>query len=340
MVTVGDEEVERIAAAVARRLGEKSGGGPAVADVIARYLESSDFLGLADTKSERGRAAHVVRVLGSRDASTLSLLDIDELRKRLADKSPATRNRVVVRLTAALRWAADRGLIPRYPLPRVRLEDERNVRRTYRSEEDVKRVVQALQSKGRHVIAAIVATAYDSGMRRGEVVRLQLDQVDHVDGVVYLHAAETKGKRDRAVPLSAWASALILSLERPPNCPWAFPSRRAIPYYARTVLRYYQEACAEAGVAAARGERNVFHHLRSGFADRQVELGTPVPHLMEIGGWKDYRTVQRYLRRPGAAVAMEARARLEASRRRGPKRAPLNTRDEKVIPDRQNSVRN
>jgi integrase len=151
---------------------------------------------------------------------------------------------------------------------------------------------------------------------------LRWDQLDVRGGTISLLAAETKGKRDRATILSAWASSMILNTRRVPGSPYVFCSRRGKPYNPRTLLRHYQEAADEAGVEAAPGERPIFHHTRSGFGDAQVALGTPVPDVMAMAGWRDYRTMQRYLRRPAKAIAAAARARLEAARR-GPRQAPV-----------------
>lgn len=313
MPPVSVEEARLIAAAVAAELRATT-PGPTVARVLALYSESPSATELRAWDSERGRIKHLARILGPRDAQALTLADLDDYRRARAEAAPGTRNRELVRLTAALRWAVDRGHLTRFPLPRVKLEEENNERSTHRTHEDALLIVQALRARGRHAIAALVATAFDAGLRRGEACRLRMSQLDHRDGVISLYASETKGKQDRATPLSSWTSGLIDQVERPRGCPWVFPSGRGRPYNPRTLLRYYQEACEEAGIEAAPGERNVLHDMRAGGADQQIEAGTSVPDLMKMWGWKDYRTARRYLRRPARAVAAAAAARLEAAR--------------------------
>jgi integrase len=327
--TVSAALVREIAEAVAAKLAPAAAPGPTVARLCALYGESPDATKLGAWATERGRIAnYIVPVLGARDAIALTLRDIDDLRRSVEQLAPATRNRVLVRLTAILRWAAARGYLARYPLPRVKLEAENNERSTHRTHADALLIVQALRARGRHAIAALVATAFDAGLRRGEACRLRLSQLDHRDGVISLFAAETKGKQDRATPLTEWVSGLIDQVERPRGCPWVFPSGRGVPYNPRTVLRYYQEACEDAGLEAAPGERNVLHDCRAGGADQMIAAGTSVPDLMKMWGWRDYRTARRYLRRPARAVASAAAARLEAARR-PPHRAP----DDGVLQD-------
>ena len=293
-----------------------------VREVTKMYISSPEFHGLADRVTEASRIATVNRILGDRNAVTLSLADVDHLQtvRREEGRKAATRNREVIRLAKALRWAAERGHIPQYPLPRIRQEPERNERSTYRDEDDVRAIVDAAKARGRHIIAAIIATAYDSGLRRREVVKLRMDQIDSKDGVIAIYATDTKSQRARVTVRSDWAAELIEAIDRPKDCPWVFPTKRGRPYNRRTVTRYYQEACELAGIKAAPGEKNFFHDMRAGFADKQLQIGTADAHIMTMAGWEDYRTMRRYLRRKAHQIAKDAKVRLELHRR-PPRRA-------------------
>lgn len=322
--------VEQIAAAVAERLG--FGEDPStitVREISALYELSPEFLALKAVKTERGRLRHLIEILGGRRASRLSLVDIDEYRtlrrgqpgRRGKTVQAATRNREVVRLGAMLKWAAERGYIRKCPLPRLKMEPEENERSTSRTDADMEKIVAAAKEMGRPVIAAIIATSYDSGLRKGEVCRIAASQFDFSSGTILLHAKQTKGKRGRTTILSSWAERLIRSLP-PHSSPFMFVTRLGKPYHPRTVLRYYQEACERAGIAAAEGETNWFHDTRSGFADTQLSLCTPTDDVMLMAGWKDKRTMERYVRRQHNEHVIAARARLEKARRRGPKKSP------------------
>ena len=329
---MGEDHQLRLLDAIARAVGVTPGVSVVpqvtICALFKLYISSPEFVGLSDPGTELGRIKRIESVIGDRNAVTLTLSDVDHYRtvRREAGIKPATRNREVVRLGKALRWAAERGHIPGYPLPRMKQEPERNERSTYRTEEDVLAIVAAAKAKGRPVIAAIIATAYDSGLRRREVCRLRLDQLDNKAGVISIAALDTKAQRARATVLSDWATDLINAIERPPGSPWAFPTKRGKPYNKRSVTRYYQEACELAGIEAAPGERNYFHDTRAGFADKQVEIGTPDQHLMVMAGWQDHRTMRRYLRRKAHKIAMDAKARLE-EHRRSPQRAKIVTNE-------------
>jgi integrase len=332
--------LERIAAAVGVTPVVSVVTQTTIRELCDLYKASPEFHGLADQVTERGRLKTIVRILGDRSAATLTLSDVDHLLtvRREEGMKPSTRNRELMRLCRMLRWSTDRGHIPSYPLPRIRQEPERNERSTYRSEEDIYAIVTAAKAKGRHVIAAIIATAYDSGLRRREVCKLRLEQADERDGVIAVPAPVTKAQRARVAPLSDWAAAMCRAIQRPDGCPWMFPTKRGRPYHPRVVTKYYQEACELAGIKAAPGEKNFFHDTRAGFADNQIAVGTHMQHVMEMAGWQDYRTARRYMRRAARKIAIDAKARLE-EHRRAPKRANVNTRQESGSPVVKNTSR-
>lgn len=323
-VSVAPSDIDRIAAAVAARIGPRRAESSAtVLRLCNAWCASPEARALRAFASEVARCGHIRRLLGQLRASAITMLDVDGYRQRREREgaSAATRNREVVRLGAILRWAADRKIIPAYPLPRLKPEPERNERSTHLTDVDARRIVEACDNP---VIAAMVATAFDSGLRRGELCRLRRDQLDMTNGIITVYAGETKSGRGRATVLSAWASDLIAAL--PPAPPWVFPSRLGRPYHPRTVLGLFQRAARAAGVKAAPGERVWLHDLRSGFADQQVEIGTPISDVMKMAGWRDFRTAQRYLRRQSGKIAADAARRLDASRNAQP---PLMSDEEK-----------
>jgi integrase len=309
-------DIERIALAVAGRIGPARAPATAtIATLCAAWCNSPEARALRAFKSELARCAHLSRLLGGVRAGAITMLDVDRYRQTREQEgaSPATRNREVVRLGAVLRWAADRKIIPAYPLPRLKPEPERNERSTHLTDVDARRIVEACDNP---TIAAMVATGFDSGLRRGELCVLRRDQLDMTNGIITVYAGQTKAQRGRATVLSAWASDLIAAI--PPSPPWVFPSRFGRPYNPRTVLGLFQKAARAAGVKAAPGERVWLHDLRSGFADQQVEIGTGIADVMKMAGWRDFRTAQRYLRRQTGKIAADAARRLDASRAHAP----------------------
>lgn len=325
------EAIRVLAEALLQQAGPRA--TTTVAELVAQYALSPELMGLRSYQDELGRLKHVVRLLGTRAAALLSLLDVDEYRRtRMREAGcrrgkltmPATRNREVIRLSAMLGWACERKIIPSNPIAGAALEPEDNQRRTTRSLEELRQVVASMAPGP----GAIVATKATSGMRRAEVVRLRKDQLEMVEGRISLHHLDTKTRKPRVTMLSEWATSLIRAL--PENeTPFVFTNPHThLPYHPRWILALYQRACRTLGIRAADGETNWIHDCRSHFIDEQLEVGTPERDIRDMTGHSHLNTssFERYVRRRRqfSAVALaKERLDLRHADRRGPHRAPL-----------------
>lgn len=157
-------------------------------------------------QSDVGRAAHLVRLLGDRRASRLTRGDVEEYRtKRQAETtrrggapSPGTLDREVELLKRLLNYAAACGRLTEYPIARVKLLRVPNVRRVVLDEEAFWR----LHAKAETWLRPILLVAFDTGMRKSEVLNLRWSQLDLKAGAVRLEAEDTKTDEPRVVYLT------------------------------------------------------------------------------------------------------------------------------------------
>jgi len=157
-------------------------------------------------QSDVGRAAHVTRLLGDRRASRLTRGDVEEYRtKRNAETtrrggapSPGTLDREVELLKRFLNYAAACGRLPQNPIAHVKLLRVPNVRRVVLDEE----AFQRLRAKAESWLRPILLVAFDTGMRKSEVLKLRWSQLDQKAGAVRLGAEDTKTEEPRVVYLT------------------------------------------------------------------------------------------------------------------------------------------
>lgn len=157
-------------------------------------------------QSDVGRAAHVLRLLGDRRASRLTRGDVEEYRtKRQAETtrrggapSPGTLDREVELLKRLLNYAAACGRLTQNPIAHVKLLRVPNVRRVVLDEE----AFQRLHAKAEAWVRPILLTAFDTGMRKSEVLNLRWSQLDLKAGAVRLEAEDTKTDEPRVVYLT------------------------------------------------------------------------------------------------------------------------------------------
>lgn len=70
------------------------------------------------------------------------------------------------------------------------------------------------------------------------------------------------------------------------------------------VIRMFMEACTRAEVQTGRKMGGVsFHCLRHTGATRMLEAGVDVKTVMEIGGWRSLKVMERYLHPPTSGSA-------------------------------------
>jgi integrase len=151
----------------------------------------------------------------------------------------------------------------------------------------------------------ILVCALETGMRRGEILRLAWEDVDFRNGTLYV--AKTKNGDPRHVPMSARLHATLKALPRSirgdhiftgsiRKTPAAGKRKRPLnqpigksgkPF--RDVDTSFENACAKAGIEGFR-----FHDLRHTAASHMAMRGVPLHTIGEILGHKTAAMTERY----------------------------------------------
>lgn len=233
-----------------------------------------------------------------------------EIKQILRDAENQGRSRSFqVNLKAAIngvyRWAIDEGLlkgITKLPTEEVRLQK--------RNEEKLPEIltleeVRKLTSEAKthqHPWYPIWATALLTGMRSGELHALLWTDVDLENNRIFLSKSynprfkivkSTKAKYWRNIPISTELKSLLLSLKA------EAPEREhVLPRFwhwdrgeQASILRKF---CQEIGLKSVK-----FHTLRACFATQLLGSGVSSIRVQKICGWKDLKTMERYVRLAG-----------------------------------------
>jgi integrase/recombinase XerD len=145
---------------------------------------------------------------------------------------------------------------------------------------------------------ALLETGYSTGLRRMELIRLRLYDLDFARGV--LAVREGKGRKDRVVPIGEQAIAWLeryLNEVRPefvvePDEGTVFLTRRGRPFHPNNLSRLTRDYLVAAGVA----KRGACHLLRHTMATAMLEHGADVRVIQEILGHARLTTTQLYTR--------------------------------------------
>jgi integrase/recombinase XerD len=162
------------------------------------------------------------------------------------------------------------------------------------SREEVERLIQGARSPLHRVWLLIL---YATGMRREELVRLKVSDID--SGRMLIHIRQGKGRKDRDVMLSPRLLEELRDYWRrvqPKPKTYLFPSKdphqkRDLPMQAKSVFDAVQQAARRAGL-----EKHVHPHtLRHSFATHLLESGADLRTIQLLLGHADLKTTSRYL---------------------------------------------
>ena len=140
---------------------------------------------------------------------------------------------------------------------------------------------------------AILATAFYTGMRMGEILSLTWDRVDLKNRVIRLEAEDTKDREPRAVPIIDELSEILRAIPRALHNHHVFLYKGKPIRDIRTGLK---KACEDAHIPYGRFVKDgfVFHDLRRTFNTNMRKAGVAESVIMEITGHSTREMFDRY----------------------------------------------
>ena len=132
----------------------------------------------------------------------------------------------------------------------------------------------------------MVLFALATGLRQGNVLRLEWSQIDLRRKLAWIHKDQAKGRRSFSVPLNETAMATLN------RCKGKHPSR-VFTYRGRPIAwantKAWRQALRRAGIQNFR-----WHDLRHTWASWHVQHGTPLYVVQDLGAWRSEVMVRRY----------------------------------------------
>jgi len=170
-----------------------------------------------------------------------------------------------------------------YDVERPRKEKKLPVVLSKEEVQEMLRVTKNIKHK------CIIGLLYSSGIRRSELLQLQLDAID--SSRMMIHIKDAKGNKDRYTLLSKTLLKdlrLYFKTYRPENYLFESPTRQ--PYSGSSVGIVVREAGKRAKIA----KRVTAHVLRHSFATHLLEAGTDIRYIQMLLGHNSTRTTEIY----------------------------------------------
>ena len=232
---------------------------------------------------------------------------------RTAGRAVATRNRYVIVMKSAFRWAVRKGYLARSPI-----SDESEIRRGKPAQRNRRLEAgeeAALLKAAPPRLYRVIVAALETGGRRGELLKLTWANVRLDRRELTIQAATSKTRTGRVIPISdRLAGVLELAKIGPdgqdlPGTAHVFGDEigRPVKCYAKA---WETAVLAAHGVAAVWTETNGldaasraafraiglhFHDLRHEAGSRWLEAGWPLSHVRDMLGHASIATTSTYL---------------------------------------------
>ena len=252
----------------------------------------------AKSDSWRSHIAVIRKHFGMDRASTVTADRIERFvaEERAAEKSAATIKNELVELRAAYRLAVKQKRIKAHVVPYFPMPTVSNARKGFFEPEAFEAFVQHLLAD----YADVARFAYATGWRKGEIVALTWEQVDHAAHEVRLYTSKNGEGRTLALDGEAWEL-----IERR----WqarAYTDRRTKQTHVSPLVfhkkgrpigdirKTWDKALEAAGLPTDKEHRKLFHDLRRSGVRDMIRAGVPQSVAMSISGHKTVSTFLRY----------------------------------------------
>jgi integrase len=237
---------------------------------------------------DRGRYNNYLKVpLGPKEPRNIAHLDLDRLRIGLAKKcKPQTVKHVLALLNRIINFGNYKGLCPGLPF-KIEFPKVNNKKTEDLTGEQLRNLLKSIEQDSNVQAANFMKMALFTGMRRGELFKLQWRDVDFERG--FIHIRDPKGGQDHKIPLNMAARALLLDHPRT-DSPFVFPGRggRQRVDINKQVNRIKQQAGLPHDFRALHGLRHVYASMLA--SSGQVDLYT----LQKLLTHKSPAMTQRY----------------------------------------------
>jgi integrase len=165
---------------------------------------------------------HLQPVFGRKTPSELSPIAVDRFRQRLLNElAPGTVRNVLELLRRLANFAVNKQLCD--PLSfKIELPTVNNLKTEDLTAKELKRLWNILDQEDNLLVANFMKMVLFTGMRRGELFKLQWEHIDFERGFISL--VNPKGKIDQHIPLNQAARKILIGHVRTES-PFVFPGR-------------------------------------------------------------------------------------------------------------------
>jgi len=243
------------------------------------YLDLKDVKKLSSFNRIKGILHNFNEVFGSRVVSSIKLQDLVEYQEKREEegRAPATIDMEISIIKTMVTKADDNDLVDGRtvkPFRRVQRKLKRGAnarRRTLIPSEYLELVRLAAPH-----LKPIIITAYNTGMRLGELLGLRWSHIDREKGVIRLPAGMVKESKPKVIPINHHVKQILVDNPRETvHHDHVFTYRNEPIGNLGGIKKSFNTACEKAGIIQGRGEPDglIFHDIRRTVKTNMLSAG-------------------------------------------------------------------
>lgn len=275
---------------------------PTLDDVWKKYLPWAKEHKRSWKDDEWNYNRHLQTRFGTKQLKNISALDVERMKlelKKGTNKNgkpftPATIKHQIVLLrrlfNVAIKWRIYSGANPVISVELPKLD---NMKTEYLSDDEIGRLRNVLSSWPCRITASLVKFAMLTGLRRGELFRLEWQDIDF--GLRLVTLCAPKGGKTTTIPVSGEAIELLQEMGKVPKSesPGEF-SELVFPNIDGTPRKTIRDTWVSIKSKANLPADFRFHGLRHSWASRMVSNGMDLAVVQSLMTHKHASTTERY----------------------------------------------
>ena len=215
--------------------------------------------------------------------------------------SAAHQKNMLKYIRAVFRFAIKEDLVAKDPCPRIQFKRNEKIKKMLNEKEA--RALLLAARKYKNPWYPIWTLALYTGLRNGELFALRWKNVNLDQRLMFINESwnkingfkETKSGDDRIVEIATSLLPLMKELKQKSNSEYVLPRIR--DWETGTQAKPLRAFLIQLGLPEIR-----FHDLRASWATIMLTKGVEPIKVMSMGGWKDLKTMQIYIRKSGVNI--------------------------------------
>ena len=270
-------------------IGRARTGERTFAEVLKEFLEKGARWSETTRRGNRALLEKLKAEFGDRPVIDINAAEIEAYLARRRDEglSKATRNRYLCTLKVIFKKAHEWGYAPRNVAAELKTEREGRKQPMPFTRDEVRLLLAELEPQQRRIAEVYLQT----GMRRGELIKLQWSDVDWEALTIAVRAP--KNDDDRTIPMSNRVYEILQEVRRERAAGPTLPMSRQVFGLSADIWRALRRAVDRTGLEEGRRHR-LQHRLRDTAATTLLDAEVPLDRVQAILGHRDIGMTRRY----------------------------------------------